>query len=187
MRLLTIPGSLRQGSYNRALLRAVAECVPPGVEVVQGDLRGIPVFDEDRELDAEPPALMRLRADVRTADGVLIATPEYNQGMPGVLKNALDWLSRPAPDRVLDGKPVAVIGASTGPWGTRYAQQMTRHVLGATGCRVMTSPMLFVRQVEDVVEDGRLQDEDTRAQLADVVAALLAWTDALAAPRTLSA
>lgn len=183
-KLLTVAGSLRRDSHNRALLCAAEQCAPPGVVVDHADIRGVPAFDEDREpVDAGGAAVASLRSAVAAADAVLLATPEYNQSLPGVLKNAVDWLSRPAPDRVLAGKPVGVVGVTSGPWGTRYAQQTLRHVLGATGCLVMASPMLFVRHAGEMFEGATLVDEDTRGQLAEVVAALVAWSRAVGPER----
>jgi chromate reductase len=142
MKVFAIPGSLRRGSHNRRLLEAAATVAPPGMQVSVGDLAGVPPFDED--LEPGPGAVAALRAEVRGADGLLIATPEYNQSFPGVLKNAIDWLSRPAPDEPLDGKPVALLGATPGRWGTRLAQAGLRQVLAATGARVLPAPMLFI-------------------------------------------
>lgn len=125
--------------------------------------------------DAGGPDLARLRTAVAASDAVLFSTPEYNQSIPGVLKNAVDWLSRPMPDRVLQAKPVAVVGVTTGPWGTRYAQQTLRHVLSATGCLVMTSPMLFLRDAATVFDGSALVDDTARDRLRDVVASLATW------------
>lgn len=179
--VLTVPGSLRQGSYNRSLLSAATTVAPATLQLRQADLHDVPLFDEDREdVDQGGPVVQQLRRQVGGADALLVATPEYNQSIPGVLKNAIDWLSRPTPQRVLDGKPVAVIGATPGPWGTRLAQQATRHTLAATGCIVMTSPSLFVRDAANVFDDGLLVDDATASRLGDVVTALEAWTRALA-------
>lgn len=187
LQILAIPGSLRASSHNRALLRAAEELADDGVVVTHADLRGIPVYDEDREAaDAGGPDLARLRTAVAAADAVLFSTPEYNQSIPGVLKNAIDWLSRPLPDRVLQAKPVAVVGVTTGPWGTRYAQQALRHVLGATGCLVMTSPMLFLRDADGIFDGQALVDDATRGQLRDVVASLATWARTVA-PQALPA
>jgi chromate reductase len=137
MRILAISGSLRRDSHNTALLRAAAGLLPPGVELTIHDgLREIPPFDED-ELTAVPSAVRRLRDEVDAADAVLVSTPEYNSSIPGQLKNALDWLSRPLVESPLRNKPAAVIGASTGMFGAVWAQAETRKVLGAIGARVL--------------------------------------------------
>jgi len=176
VRLLAIPGSLRQGSHNRALVRAVPQCAPAGVEVVTTDLVGIPPFDGDQEeLLGTTGAVAALRQAVTDADVVLFSTPEYNQSIPGVLKNAVDWLSRALPDKPLQDKPVGVIGATPGPWGTRAAQKELRHVLGATGCAVMMTPTLWIRQAGDAFTDGELTDEAHRQQLTRVLASLVDW------------
>src|SRR6516164_8753219 len=118
LRILGISGSLRRGSHNTNLLRAAAELLPPGVELeVYDGLRELPPYDPDLDVDPAHPAVARLRDDIAAADGVLIATPEYNGSIPGVLKNALDWASRPFPDNALRGRPIAVLGASTGLFG----------------------------------------------------------------------
>lgn len=176
--MLAIPGSLRAGSYNRALLAAAVGEAPENLTVeLYQDLSTIPLFDEDVEhaTPGGPEAVRLLRSRIASADGVLIATPEYNQSLPGVLKNAIDWLSRPAPEEVLAGKPVAVIGATSGPWGTRLAQSQLRHALYATESLVMPSPTLFVRDAEKVVADGRLIHERTREQLRRVLTAFARW------------
>lgn len=181
-RLLAIPGSLRRGSYNRRLLEAAIECAPPGLSIrIYDGLSRIPLFDEDLEEDAGggPAEVQRLRALVQAADGLLIATPEYNQSFPGVLKNALDWLSRPAPDEVLAGKPVALIGATAGRWGTRLAQAALRQVLHATESRVLPSPSLFAAEAGRLFDGaGRLVDPGTREQLRTLLSALERWIDA---------
>jgi chromate reductase len=166
--VLGIAGSLRSGSYNLALLRAAAELAPSGMVVrAFGELASIPLFNED--IEAERPAgVDQLLREVRAADGLLMATPEYNWGIPGVLKNAIDWLSRPSPDEVLIGKRVAVIGASAGRWGTRLAQAQLRQVLAATESAVMPAPALFV-------SEGRVGDPATRAALQKVLAAFAVW------------
>src|SRR5579863_9119435 len=136
MRILGISGSLRRGSHNSALLRAAGSLLPPGAELVVYDgLREIPPYDEDM-LATPPEAVVRLREAVAAADAVLIATPEYNHSIPGALKNALDWASRPFASNAFRGKPVAVIGASTGLFGAVWAQAETRKVLAAMGARV---------------------------------------------------
>ena len=166
MNVLAIAGSLRKASFNRMLVRIAAEVAPMPVRIFD-DLASIPLFNEDIE-DPEPLAVRRLRDEVAAADGLLISTPEYNWSMPGVLKNAIDWLSRP-PREVLIAKPIAIIGASGGRWGTRLAQAALRQVLTATESLVMPAPAMFVR-------DG-LIDDATRLQLASVLASFKLWIE----------
>jgi chromate reductase len=178
-RVLAIPGSLRRGSYNRRLLEAAAQCAPTEMAVdICEEVGSLPLFDEDLErmTDGGPDPVRRLRKQVASADGLLIGTPEYNQSIPGVLKNAIDWLSRPAPDEVLAGKPVAIVGASTGRWGTRLSQSALRQVLTATEALVMPRPMMFVREAGALFDnEGRLTDEATGKQLEAVMLALASW------------
>jgi chromate reductase len=157
MRVLGISGSLRRDSYNSALLRAAAERLPGGVEFVSFDrLAEIPAYDGDLENSTETPAAVAdLRAAMREADAVLIATPEYNSSIPGALKNALDWASRPAGESALTGTPAAVIGASTGMFGAVWAQAETRKVLGALGGRVLEREFPFPR-AQDSYRDGEV-------------------------------
>jgi chromate reductase len=187
MNVLGIAGSLRRGSYNRLLLRAAAEAPPPGLTVTITDtLRSIPPFDEDVEEAAGegPQAVERLRREIAAADGVLIATPEYNQSLPGVLKNAIDWLSRPRCGDVLAGKPVALVGATVGRWGTRLAQSALRHVLYATEAAVMPAPSLFVAEATRAFDaSGALVDARVREQLHEVLAAFASWMETLGGRR----
>jgi chromate reductase len=157
MRVLGISGSLRRDSYNSALLRAAAERLPGGVDFVSFDrLAEIPAYDGDLEEAGETPAAVAdLRAAMRAADAVLIATPEYNSSIPGALKNALDWASRPAGESALMGTPAAVIGASTGMFGAVWAQAEARKVLGALGGRVLEREFPFPR-AQDSYADGEL-------------------------------
>ncbi len=166
-----IAGSLRRGSYNRLLLRAAAARAPAGVQIeIDNLLSGIPLFSEDFE-SPEPESVRKLRDAVAAADGLLIATAEYNWSLPGVLKNAIDWLSRP-PREVLVGKRVAVIGASGGRWGTRLAQAALRQVLTATESWVLPAPALFVRDAAVVFDaEGRLIDRAIATQLDAVLQA----------------
>ena len=184
--ILGIAGSLRRGSYNRRLLEAAAECAPAGLVVtIWEELASIPPFDADLEQAGGPESVRRFREQVGSAQGLLIATPEYNWSIPGVLKNAIDWLSRPAPEEVLIDKPVAVIGASSGKWGTRLAQAALRQVLTATEAAVLPRPALFVRDAERVFDSaGRLVHRPTREQLTAVLAAFFHWIDAGARPLT---
>lgn len=177
--VLALPGSLRRRSYNRALLVAATELAPRGLEVrLYEDLASIPLFDEDLEQESGggPPSVRRLRSAVAAADGLLIATPEYNQSIPGVLKNTIDWLSREAPDEVLARKPVAIAGATSGRWGTRLAQAALRQTLGATGALVLPAPSLFVAGAADLFDPaGRLTDGATRQQLTSLLDAFASW------------
>jgi chromate reductase len=158
MRVLGISGSLRRGSYNHALLRRAAERLPAGVELVEFDRLGeIPAYDADLEGGGPAPAAVEaLRAAMREADAVLIATPEYNHSIPGALKNALDWASRPAGESALTGRPAAVVGASTGMFGAVWAQAETRKVLGALGGRVVDAE-LPIGHAAQAYEDGELR------------------------------
>jgi chromate reductase, NAD(P)H dehydrogenase (quinone) len=156
MRVLGISGSLRSGSLNNALLRTAAERLPGGAELVEFKrLREVPPYDEDVELEATPAVVEELRQAVREADAVLIATPEYNHSIPGQLKNALDWVSRPAGKSALNGKPAAAIGASTGMFGAVWAQAELRKVLGALGGRVVEAD-LPVGHARDQLSSDRL-------------------------------
>jgi chromate reductase, NAD(P)H dehydrogenase (quinone) len=180
-RVLALAGSLRHGSYNRRLLEAAAAGAPPGLAMTLYEEMGeLPLFNEDLEAPdgRGPEAVQRLRRQVAEADGLLFATPEYNHSIPGVLKNTLDWLSREAPDMVLAGKPVAVIGATGGRWGTRLAQSALRQVLFATESLVLPAPALFVAEAGKLFDPaGRLIDRRTREQLVAVLAAFADWID----------
>jgi chromate reductase len=174
MRVLGITGSLRRGSYNHALLREAAERLPAGAELVEFDRLGeIPPYDSDLEAVDAPEPVEALRQAMREADAVLVATPEYNHSIPGALKNALDWASRPAGQSALMGKPAAVIGASTGMFGAVWAQAETRKVLGALGGRVVEAELPVARAAE-LVRNGRLelppeQSEQLEGLLAELV------------------
>jgi chromate reductase len=171
MRVLGISGSLRRDSLNSALLRAAAERLPAGVELVEFEhLREIPPYDFDAEEAGTPEAVAELREAMRGADAVLVATPEYNHSIPGQLKNALDWASRPAGKSALNGKPAAAIGASTGMFGAVWAQAETRKVLGALGGRVIETE-LPVSQADQMLVDGELE---LPPQLADQLEGILA-------------
>jgi chromate reductase, NAD(P)H dehydrogenase (quinone) len=177
MRVLGISGSLRRDSLNSALLRAAAERLPAGVEWSEFErLREIPPYDVDLELVETPDAVRALRQAIGDADAVLVATPEYNHSIPGVLKNALDWASRPAGRSALSGVPVAVIGASTGMFGAVWAQAETRKVLGALGGRVVEAE-LPVARADQLLVDGQLelspqQSEQLNGLLAELVASV---------------
>jgi chromate reductase len=175
MRILGISGSLRDESLNTRLLRAAAELLPPGAELVVYDaaaLKAIPAFDEDDEA-APTEVVQSLRETIRQADAILFATPEYNGSIPGQLKNALDWVSRPSATNALRGKPVAVVGASTGLFGAVWAQAELRKVLQTIGSKVVDRELPFMHAHERFDDDGRLADDDLRSELADHVAALV--------------
>ena len=169
MRILGIAGSLRRGSHNRRLLRAAAQTLPSGVEFVEWDgLADIPAFDED--LETSPPAVVQAFLDeIESADGVLIATPEYNASVPGALKNALDWASRPFPDNVLKAKPMAVVGASTGLFGAVWAQAEVRKALKASGAHVLESELPVGMADNAFTDDDLLQEPELQTRLGDLV------------------
>jgi NAD(P)H-dependent FMN reductase len=166
--LLGISGSLRAGSYNTALLRAAAGLMPPGSTLEVATLHGIPLYDGDaEERDGVPPEVQALKERIVACDGLLLATPEYNNGMPGVLKNAVDWLSRPNSDiaRVFGGRAVAVLGASPGGFGTILAQNAWLPVLRTLGTRPWFGGRLMVSRAGQVFADGQMVDEKMRTQL----------------------
>ncbi len=170
VRVLGIAGSLRAGSYNRRLLGAAGELLPAGLELDQWTgLKAIPPFDEDGE-EVPAAAVVALRQAIAAADAVLIATPEYNSSLPGQLKNALDWASRPYATNVLRGKPVAVVGASPSPSGARSAQADLRRILARTGAHVIDRELPVAAAYKRFSPDGRLSDHDLRSRLAEILA-----------------
>jgi chromate reductase len=180
MRVLGIAGSLRRGSYNHALLREAAERLPAGAELVEFDRLGeIPPYDADVEAEGIPEPVEALRQAMLEADAVIVATPEYNHSIPGALKNALDWASRPAGQSALTGKPAAVVGASTGMFGAVWAQAETRKVLGALGGRVVERELPVARAAE-LYRDGRLElSPEQSEQLEGILAELVAEAEQL--------
>jgi len=179
IRILGFAGSLRKGSYNKSLLRAATEQVPDGAELETFDLEGLPLFSEDNE--KKPHAkLDDFKAKIKAADAVLIATPEYNYSMPGVLKNAIDCASRPYGDNVWEGKPVAIMGASIGMLGTGRAQYHLRQSCVFLNMFPVNRPEVIVPFVaEKVDKDGSLTDEKTRAKIKELLDSLIAWTKQL--------
>jgi len=172
--ILGIAGSLREGSYNRALLRAARELLPSGVELLELDPRTLPFYDGDVEAAGDPEPVVALKEAIRGADALLIATPEYNRGVPGVLKNAIDWASRPALASPLTGKPVAIMGASTGRGGTARAQEQLRAALEFSRAAVLEQPEVLVPEAfMRFDEHGALVDEGVRADLAELVDTLV--------------
>ena len=175
MRILAISGSLRRGSHNTSLLRAAEELLPPTFELVFWDgLKDVPPYDEDDDVHPAQPAVAALREAVTEADAVLFATPEYNSSIPGALKNALDWASRPIATNVFRNKPVAVIGASIGMFGAVWAQAELRKVLAAMGARVAEVEIAVGHAGDKFDVDGNLLDENVRAELTDAISVLLA-------------
>ena len=175
MRILAISGSLRGDSHNTRLLRLAAERAPAGVQVELWDgLRSIPPYDEDEDAGRGPVAVARMREAIANADALLFATPEYNSSIPGVLKNAIDWASRPRADAALAGKPAGVVGATTGSFGAVWAQAELRKVLAATGMRVVEGEVPVGHAHTRFHDDGRLNDADIDASVREVVNALVA-------------
>jgi chromate reductase len=175
MRVLAISGSLRQRSNNTGLLRALREEAPDGVEVeLWAGLREIPPYDADDDVVPGPEPVEAFRRAVREADAVFIATPEYNSSVPGALKNALDWASRPLATNVFRNKPVAVIGSSAGAFGAVWAAAELRKVLAAMGARVTEAELAVGHADEKFDADGRLAETDVRQELRDALDTLVA-------------
>jgi chromate reductase len=173
MKILGISGSLRRGSHNRTLLRAASHALPPGAVLVEWDgLAGLPAFDEDLEENLPEP-VQELFAAIEDADALLIATPEYNASVPGALKNAIDWASRPFPDNVLRAKPAAVIGASTGLFGAVWAQAEVRKTLKASGAHVLESELPVGMADGAFTDEDHLADPELTARLRDLLADLV--------------
>jgi chromate reductase, NAD(P)H dehydrogenase (quinone) len=202
MRILAVSGSLREGSFNTSLLRAALEAAPEGVELeLWSGLGELPLYDED--LDAGniagkagdvqrkawendvPESVRRLREDWAKADAILFATPEYNGSIPGGLKNAIDWASRPRLEAVLRNKPVAVVGASTGQFGALWAQQDLKRILGIAGARVVGTEIPVSRAYERFDAEGRLLDGEVFEQLRLHLTTLA--SEAVAAPERVAA
>ena len=171
-RILGISGSLRRDSHNTSLLRAAAEAAGPDIEFELYDgLKQIPPYDEDDDLDPRPESVARLNEAIAAADAVFFSTPEYNSSIPGQLKNAIDWVSRPVATNALRNKPVAVVGASTGGFGAVWAQAELRKVLAAAGARVLDLE-LRVPHAHTRFEDGGLTDDEIRTRLEEAIEAL---------------
>jgi chromate reductase, NAD(P)H dehydrogenase (quinone) len=176
LRILSFAGSLRAGSYNRALLRAAQEELPQDLQILLYDIAPIPFFNADVEAKGDPEPVAAFKAEIRAADAVLIATPEYNHGVPGVLKNALDWASRPHRSSPLDCKPVAIMGATAGRGSTFQAQAQIRSALVYSGSCTLAQPELSLSQADAAFDDsGRLIDEDTRFALRELLSAFAEW------------
>ncbi|MGA3192984.1 MAG: NADPH-dependent FMN reductase [Candidatus Bathyarchaeia archaeon] len=176
IRILGFAGSLRKNSLNKALLRAAVQLAPKSAVIETFDLEGIPLFNQD--LETQPPKKVKdFKAKIRDADAILIVTPEYNYSIPGVLKNAIDWVSRPYSDNAFDGKPVAVMGASTGMLGTARAQYHLRQCLVFLNMHPTNLPEVFVTFArEKFDENGGLKDEDTKKHIVKALENLTSWT-----------
>ncbi len=174
--VLGIAGSLRSGSYNRMLLRAAQEHAPDDMTIDVFELKGVPFFDADVEAHGDPPSVAALKRAIRDADAVLISTPEYQHSVPGVLKNALDWASRPPKDSALGRKPVAIMGATTGRYGTARAQADLRKVMAYNDALVLQRPEVMVSAAKDAFDGGgALVDEAAQRFLRQMLVNLVAW------------
>lgn len=174
--ILGIAGSLRKTSYNRGALRAAQEVAPAGAKIEIFDLAGIPIFNQDKE-SPMPEKVVQFKAGIRKADAILICTPEYNYSIPGMLKNAIDWASRPYGDSAWDGKPVAIMGASPGMLGTARAQYHLRQCFVFLNMYPLNKPEVMIAGAsERFDEQGNLTDQDTRDHIQKLVEALAKWT-----------
>ena len=178
--VLAICGSLRAGSYNRAALRTAIELKPLGMTIETADIGSIPLYNEDVRAQGFPPPVETLRRQIAAADALLFATPEYNYSMPGVLKNAIDWASRP-PDQPFAGKPVAIMGASAGMGGTMRAQYDLRRSCIFLDMHPLNKPEVLIGQAQTKFDDqGKLTDEAARGFIRDMMAALDRWARQIA-------
>ena len=179
--VLGIAGSLRAGSFNRHLLQAAVELAPDGMEISHFERLGdIPPFNQDVEAKGDPEPVVAFKRAIAEADALLIATPEYNYGVPGVLKNALDWASRPAGKCVLQRKPTALMGASPGAQGTARSQLQLRQMFVFTETYVLPKPEIYVARAHERIDaTGRVTDEVTRRLIGELLQALAAWTTRL--------
>jgi chromate reductase len=174
--VLGVCGSLRTGSYNMAALRTAIELKPPGMAIEIADISAFPLYNEDVRAQGFPPPVERLRSQIRAADALLIVTPEYNYSMPGVLKNAIDWASRP-PDQPFAGKPVAIMGAAAGMAGTARAQYDLRRSCVFLDMHPLNKPEVFIGQAHTKFDAaGRFTDEAGRGFIRDLLVALERWT-----------
>lgn len=176
LHILGIAGSLRRASYNQALLRAAVELAPSGMVIETFDLSQVPLYNGDVEAEGDPPGVAAFKRAIADADGVLMATPEYNHGVPGVMKNAIDWASRPPGEAPLGGKPVGLVGASPGITGTARGQSQLRQAFEFTNSFCMPQPELLVFKAHEKFDgDGNLSDPATGQYLARYLIAFAAW------------
>jgi len=177
--ILGFAGSLRKDSYSKALLRAAAELLPKEAELKIFDIEGIPLYNQDLEYEM-PAKVKEFKAKIRSADAILVATPEYNYSVPGVLKNAIDWASRPPSDNSFEGKPVAVMSASTGMLGGARAQYHLRQVFVTLNMHPINKPEVIVPFAKEKFDENvRLKDDTTRARIRELLENLVAWTKKL--------
>jgi chromate reductase len=176
VKILGIAGSLRKGSYNRAALRSAQKLLPDSARMEIFELDGIPPFNQD--LETQPPsAVSEMKSEIRSADAILFVTPEYNYSVPGVLKNAIDWASRPHGDNAWDGKPAAIMGASIGVFGTARAQYHLRQIFVYLNMYALNRPEVMIPSAADKFDaTGNLIDEDTRKRIKELMLALTNWT-----------
>jgi chromate reductase, NAD(P)H dehydrogenase (quinone) len=178
MKVLGISGSLRRDSHNSTLLRAAEELLPPSVELEIFDgLKAVEPYDEDDDRDDGPTGARGLREAIEAADAILIATPEYNSSIPGQLKNAIDWASRPLRENALWGKPLAVVGASTGMFGAVWAQAEVRKTAAASGARIVDRDLPVGHANEAFTDDGRLADAELRDRYIEIIDELIALAE----------
>ncbi len=178
--ILGFAGSLRKGSYNKATLRAALELLPKDTKLETFDLEGIPPFNQDLEVQM-PEKVRKFKAKIKAADAILIVTPEYNYSMPGVLKNAIDWASRPYGDNAFEGKPVAIISASIGMLGGARAQYHLRQTLVFLNMYPINRPEVMVTYAQDKIDkNSKLKDEETRDAIGELLRNLVVWTRRLA-------
>lgn len=176
VKILGIPGSLRVGSFNRALIQAAVELAPDDVEIELYLLHDIPLYNADVEAQGDPEPVRRFKQAIADADGLLISTPQYNRSVAGVLKNAIDWASRPPSESVLVGKPVAIMGASSGRSATAVAQEDLRKILEVCRCRIMEGPRLGVGLAnEHISEEHGVHHPETRSAIEAIVRELAAF------------
>jgi chromate reductase len=174
--ILGFAGSLRKDSYNKSILRAALEMVPEEARLEIFDLEGIPPFNQDFE-NQPPEKVKEFKAKIRAFDAILIATPEYNYSIPGVLKNAIDWASRPYGDNAFDGKPVAIMGASVGMLGTARAQYHLRQAFVFLNMYPLNQPEVIVPVAQEKIDEkGRVIDQKTREKIKELLDSLVAWT-----------
>jgi len=182
--ILGIAGSLRKASYNRGALAAAQQLAPADARIETFDLNGIPPFNQDEESPA-PDKVVQFKARIRAADAILFATPEYNYSIPGVLKNAIDWASRPYGDSAWDGKLVAIMGASPGMLGTARAQYHLRQTFVFLNMYPLNKPEVMIANASKRFdEQGNLTDEDTREHIRKLIQSLVTWTRQLQKART---